>query len=102
MPSAVPFPAEVTEELNAYTVTPGLGGFFAFFFLALASWLLYRSFAKHMRRVQVRANLVAEEQARLRAAAAVEPTEPDPGPGRPEPTEPGLPEPAPDADHAAR
>lgn len=55
-----------TPELDAYVVSPGLGGFLAFFALALACWFLYRSFVKHMRRVDVRARLQAQEEAASR------------------------------------
>jgi hypothetical protein len=47
-------------------VTPGIGGFLVFFVLGLASWLLYRSFAKHVRRVDVRSRLRAQEEAERR------------------------------------
>lgn len=59
----VPGPA---PDLDPYTVTPGIGGFLVFFALALAAWFLYRSFVRHMRRVQVRALLEAEERDRER------------------------------------
>ncbi|MEE6273094.1 hypothetical protein [Georgenia wangjunii] len=39
------------QQLTIYTVTPGIGGFLAFFVLALAAWVLFRSMAKHMRTV---------------------------------------------------
>lgn len=64
-----------TEALDPAKVTPGIGGFLVFFALALVAWALYRSFATHMRRVDVRARLEAE-----RAAGPAETAEPDDAP----------------------
>lgn len=66
-------------EIDPTRVTPGLGGFLTFFALALAAWFLYRSFATHMRRIDVRARLQAEEDAR-RAAEPGGPAANGPGP----------------------
>lgn len=54
------------EELNFYTVSPGLPGFITFFVLAVAGWLLFRSMTRHMRKVQRRA---AQERAAQEGAA---------------------------------
>lgn len=54
-------------EIDPTRVTPGVAGFLTFFALALAAWFLYRSFATHMRRIDVRARLQAEEDARRSA-----------------------------------
>lgn len=48
------------EELDFYTVSPGLPGFITFFVFALAGWLLFRSMTGHMRKVRWRA---AQERA---------------------------------------
>ena len=62
--------AEVPElELDPERVTPGIGGFLVFFALGIASWLLYRSFATHMRRVDLRARRRAEEEEAARRPA---------------------------------
>lgn len=55
---------EGPRDLAPEQVSPGIGGFLVFFLLALASWLLYRSFTTHMRRVDVRArrNRTAEQE----------------------------------------
>lgn len=60
-------------------VTPGIGGFLVFFLLGLASWVLYRSFTTHMRRVDVRARRLHEEEAAERAGTSGRPGE-APGP----------------------
>ncbi len=59
----IPLTAGEAEVLDPAKVTPGMGGFLVFFLLALASWALYRSFATHMRRVDVRARRDTEAQA---------------------------------------
>jgi hypothetical protein len=58
--AATPEPA---TQLDPARVTPGVAGFAVFLALALASWFLYRSLVTHMRRVDVRARLRAEEEA---------------------------------------
>ena len=55
--------AAQVPELDPEKVTPGMGGFLVFFALGLASWLLYRSLTRHMRRVDVRSRRLAEEKA---------------------------------------
>ena len=60
-------------------VTPGIGGFLVFFLLGLASWLLYRSFTTHMRRVDVRARRLQDEAAAERARRSGRPGD-DPAP----------------------
>ncbi|NAZ87226.1 hypothetical protein [Kineococcus indalonis] len=54
-------------SVDADLVTPGLGGFLALFGLALALYLLGRSMARRVQRVNHRARVEAEERA---AAAA--------------------------------
>ncbi len=54
-------------EVDAAAVTPGMGGFLAFFALALVLVLLYRSFTTHMRRVDVRSRIRDEEDERRAA-----------------------------------
>jgi hypothetical protein len=61
---------EAATPLDPASVTPGVGGFVVFIALALASWVLYRSLATHLRRVDVRARLRAEEEARTEGASA--------------------------------
>lgn len=65
-----PVMAAAVSAVEPERVTPGIGGFLVFFLLGLFSWLLYRSFATHMRRVDVRARQDQEER---RAAAGVQP-----------------------------
>ena len=48
------------------SVSPGLGGFLAFFLLAIALWLLMRNMNKRVRRMTYR----EEQEAALRAAEA--------------------------------
>ena len=54
-------------QLDPAIVSPGLGGFLVFFALALVCWLLFRSFSKHLRRVNVRAAAEARAAAQARA-----------------------------------
>ncbi len=56
------------------SVSPGMGGFLAFFLLACALWLLMRNMLKHMRNLNYREEL-EEKQARLARG------EGDPAPG---------------------
>lgn len=68
------------EEFTVYTVTPGLMGFIWFFIFAVAGWLLFRSLAGHMRRVDHNARVRREaEEAELAAAR----TGQTPGPAEP-------------------
>ncbi|HLV04265.1 hypothetical protein [uncultured Georgenia sp.] len=78
-----PSPSPTPTEHTIYTVTPGIGGFIAFFALALAGWLLFRSLVKHMRRVD------HETLRREQAAAAAEPGEGGPS-GEPTPSGPDV------------
>nr|WP_079032457.1 hypothetical protein [Streptomyces specialis] len=55
------------EELNEYTVTPGVLGFIVFAVLGVAVWLLLKSMSKHLRRISV---LEAQEQHTATAGAA--------------------------------
>lgn len=51
----------------SFEVSPGIGAFFAFFFMAVALWLLMRNMFKRLRRMNLAARaaeLEAEEQAR--------------------------------------
>ncbi len=52
-------------------VSPGIGGFIAFFLLACALWLLMRNMLKHLRSVDYREE--REERARMDAAASQSP-----------------------------
>lgn len=54
-------PEDAGRDLTPEQVSPGIGGFLVFFLLGLASWLLYRSFTTHMRRVDVRARRERED-----------------------------------------
>ena len=54
------------------SVSPGMGGFLAFFLLACALWLLMRNMLKHMRAATYRED--REEEARLAREAAAQTT----------------------------
>ena len=56
-------------SVDADLVTPGLGGFLALFGLALALYLLARSMARRVQRMNHRARLDAEERAEAAARA---------------------------------
>lgn len=77
-----PEPSPTDPGMTIYTVTPGITGFLAFFAIALAGWLLFRSMGRRMRNVdQARRE---RERADAEAAAAAEATEgaaPAPGDG---------------------
>ncbi|MEE6281307.1 hypothetical protein [Georgenia sunbinii] len=62
-----PEPTPTDPGMTLYTVTPGISGFLAFFAVALACWLLFRSLGRQMRRVEQTRLRRAEEDA---AAAA--------------------------------
>ncbi len=73
----------------SFEVSPGIGGFFAFFFLAIALWLLMRNMFARLRRMnlaQREAQERAEEAAarRGRDGAGAEGEQPD-GSGSDEP-----------------
>lgn len=51
------------------SVSPGMGGFLAFFLLACALWLLMRNMLKHMRAATYREDREEERLAREAAAA---------------------------------
>ncbi|PFG38790.1 hypothetical protein ATJ97_1277 [Georgenia soli] len=77
--AASPTPAPAPSEMEPWEVSPGLIGFLlGFFVLAIAVVPLFRSMAKHMRRVDHNERLrqAAEEGAAARAGA-------DPGHGYP-------------------
>ena len=57
------------------SVSPGLGGFLAFFLLAIALWLLMRNMNKRMRRMTYR----EEQEAAARAKRGEAPTTPADG-----------------------
>jgi hypothetical protein len=57
------------------SVSPGLGGFLAFFLLAIALWLLMRNMNKRMRRMTYR----EEQEAAARAKGGQAPTTPADG-----------------------
>ncbi|MFC4554064.1 hypothetical protein [Georgenia faecalis] len=63
------------RRMTIDTVTPGIGGFLAFFALALAAWLLFRSMTKHVRRVDHNARMqdAAAQDAAGAGAGAAEP-----------------------------
>ncbi len=65
-----PFVETPAPELDPAVVTPGIEGFLVFFALALASWFLYRSLLKQVRRVDVRARQQREQEEESRADAA--------------------------------
>lgn len=66
-------------------VSPGLGGFLAFFLLALALWLLMRNMNTRLRRLSYR----EEQEAREREARERAVTDPAAGPGEDPGTGPG-------------
>lgn len=51
--SALPAAARqlAAEELNEYTVTPGILGFIVFAVLGVAVWILLRSMSRHLGRI---------------------------------------------------
>jgi hypothetical protein len=55
------------------SVSPGLGGFLAFFLLAVALWLLMRNMNKRMRRMTYR----EQQEAALKARREGAPADPD-------------------------
>ena len=59
------------------SVSPGLGGFLAFFLLAIALWLLMRNMNKRMRRMTYREE--QEKQAAARAKRSEAPATPADG-----------------------
>lgn len=65
-----PFVETPAPALDPAVVTPGIEGFLVFFALALASWFLYRSLLKQVRRVDVRARQQREQEEEARADAA--------------------------------
>jgi hypothetical protein len=60
------------------SVSPGLGGFLAFFLLAIALWLLMRNMNKRMRRMTYREEQEAAARAK-RGEAPATPTTPTDG-----------------------
>lgn len=75
------------------TVSPGILGFLAFLFLAVALYFLVRNMNGHLRRVRYRAAELERDEARAAAEAGAEPetgAEPDSGA---EPTTGAAPEP---------
>lgn len=52
------------------SIGPGLGGFLAFFLLAMALWLLMRNMSKHLRNVAYMQEREDEQEGRGRAAGA--------------------------------
>lgn len=70
--STSPLPAPAGQsEVDADLVTPGLWGFATLFFFAVAVFLLGRSMARRVQRVDHRARLLLEEQERQGEAAAL-------------------------------
>lgn len=66
-----PEPSPTDPALTLYTVTPGISGFLAFFAMALAGWLLFRSMSRRMRNVDQSRR--ERERADAEAAAAAGP-----------------------------
>ena len=63
-----PTPPPTPEDLTIYNVTPGISGFIAFFVLAIAGWLLFRSLVRHVRKVDM-AGAQREREVQEREAA---------------------------------
>lgn len=76
-----PEPSPTDPSLTIYTVTPGISGFLAFFAMALAGWLLFRSMSRRMRNVdqsrRERERADAEEAAAAQPPPADEATDAD-------------------------
>jgi hypothetical protein len=71
--AATPSPTPTTTRtVDADLVNPGLWGFLALFFLALAVYLLGRSMARRVRAVNQRARLEEEAEAERAAAESEE------------------------------
>ena len=66
------------------SVSPGLGGFLAFFLLAVALWLLMRNMNKRVRRMAYREEQEAAQRAAEAAAAPGERPVDGTAPGEPE------------------
>lgn len=66
-----PEPTPIDPGFTIYTVTPGISGFLAFFAIAIAGWLLFRSMGRRMRNVDNarRQREIAEAEERDQAAA---------------------------------
>jgi hypothetical protein len=71
--AATPSPTSTTTKtVDPNLVNPGLWGFLALFFLALAVYLLGRSMARRVRAVNQRARLEEEAEAERAAAESEE------------------------------
>ncbi|MDT0342354.1 hypothetical protein [Streptomyces litchfieldiae] len=57
----------LAEELNEYTVTPGVLGFIVFAVLGVGVWILLKSMSKHLGRIAV---TETEERSAERAGQA--------------------------------
>ncbi|MDT0310339.1 hypothetical protein RM780_25815 [Streptomyces sp. DSM 44917] len=60
----------LAEELNEYTVTPGVLGFIVFAVLGVGVWLLLKSMSRHLRKVAIQEGTEAEDRARDGLATA--------------------------------
>ncbi|WP_205708836.1 hypothetical protein [Kineococcus siccus] len=86
--AATPSPSpSTTPEVDADLVTPGLWGFVALFFLALAVYFLGRSMARRVRRVNQRARIEAELQEEESRADGTAPDGPRSAPTVPAPAD---------------
>jgi hypothetical protein len=93
-PSPSPSPV-----LNEDLVTPGIVGFVATFFIAIATVLLVIDMTRRIRRVRYRAEVQEQLDAEEAAAGGVAPAKPaptKPAPTKPAPTKPAPAKPAPE------